>query len=42
MEASVGGHTETVKLLLECGATVDLPDTKVRNRIDTVKLNVTT
>ena len=35
--ASLGGHHETVKLLLERGATVDLTD-NVRNRIDTIKL----
>ena len=40
MYASLGGHPETVKLLLERGATVDLTG-KVRNRIDTIKLNVT-
>ena len=41
MYASGAGHPETVKLLLERGATVDLPDI-VRNRINTIKLNVTT
>ena len=42
MSASVGGHPEMVKLLLERGATVDLTDEEVRSRIDTIKLNVTT
>ena len=42
MYAIFGGHHETVKLLLERGATVDLPDKEVRNRIATIKLNVTT
>ena len=32
MQVSGGGHTETVKMLLERGATVDLPD-NVRNTI---------
>ena len=41
MLASGVGHPETVKLLLERGATVDLTD-DVRDRIDTIKLNVTT
>ena len=42
MSACAGGHIETVKLLLERGATVDLTGKEVRNRIDTIKLNVTT
>ena len=41
MSASSTGHPEMVKLLLERGATVDLTD-KVRDRIVTIKLNVTT
>ena len=32
MQASAGGHTETVLMLLERGAKVDLPD-NVRNTI---------
>ena len=32
MVASAGGHTETVSVLLEYGATIDLPD-HVRMRI---------
>ena len=32
MQASAGGHTETVEMLLERGATVDLP-ANVRNMI---------
>ena len=35
MFASLGGHPEMVKLLLERGATVDQTD-NVRNRIDTI------
>ena len=32
MQASAGGHTETVEMLLKHGATVNLPD-NVRNTI---------